>query len=70
MKNSTRLVILKKRLRELKIKNYKIFYGTNVNIKNRAELISKYYNKKIAENYIGRSMTTFLLKQSSMSYVI
>jgi len=58
MKNSTRLVILKKRLRELRIKNYKIFYGTNVNIKNRAELISKYYNKNIAENYIGRSMTT------------
>jgi GR25 family glycosyltransferase involved in LPS biosynthesis len=57
MRNSARLIILKKRLRELRIKNYKIFYGTNLNIKNREKLIYKYYNKNIAENYIGRPMT-------------
>jgi GR25 family glycosyltransferase involved in LPS biosynthesis len=57
MKSSPRLIILKKRLKELGIKNYKIIYGTDINVKNRKELIYPYYNKKVAENYIGRSMT-------------
>jgi GR25 family glycosyltransferase involved in LPS biosynthesis len=57
MKDSPRLVILKKRLKELGIKDYKVFNGTNINIRNRKELIYPHYNKKIAENYIGRSMT-------------
>jgi hypothetical protein len=57
MKNSPRLIILKKRLKELGIKNYKIFYGTDINIKNRKKFIYPQYNKKIAESYIGRSMT-------------
>ena len=57
MKNSQRLIILKKRLRELGIKNYKVFYGTDIDINNRKKIIYPYYNKKIAENYIGRSMT-------------
>lgn len=58
MKNSPRLEILKKRLKKLEIKNYKVFYGTNMYIKKRRELIQIHYDKKIAENYIGRPMTT------------
>ena len=58
MINSPRLIILKKRLKKLDIKKYKVFYGTNLNIKKRSELIQKHYNKKIAENYIGRTMKT------------
>jgi hypothetical protein len=58
MINSPRLVILKKRLKKLDIQNYKVFYGTNLNKKKRSELIQKHYNKKIAENYIGRTMKT------------
>jgi GR25 family glycosyltransferase involved in LPS biosynthesis len=57
MKSSPRLIILKKRLKKLGIKNFKVFYGTNINIKDRKKIIYPHYNKKIAEDYIGRPMT-------------
>lgn len=57
MLDSPRLIILKKRLKKLGIKKYKVFYGTNINIKKRNELIHKHYNKKIAELRLGRPMT-------------
>jgi len=57
MKGSPRLIFLKNRLKKLGIKNYKVFYGTNINIKDRKKFIYPHYNKKIAEDYIGRPMT-------------
>ena len=39
MKGSPRLIFLKNRLKKLGIKNYKVFYGTNINIKDRKKRI-------------------------------
>jgi hypothetical protein len=57
MPKSPRLFFLKKRLKKLNINNYKIFFGNPGNTGNQRKIIYSHYNKKIAENFIGRKMT-------------
>jgi|694.fasta_scaffold110555_4 hypothetical protein len=57
MPKSPRIFLLKKRLKELKIKNYKLFYGNNGSNKEKKNIVYSYYNKKKAEKFIGRPMT-------------
>ena len=57
MPKSPRLFSLKKRLKELRIKDYKIFYGNNGDTKQKKKIVYSYYNKEKVEKFIGRSMT-------------
>jgi len=57
MPKSPRLFFLKKRLKKLNINNYKIFFGNPGNTRNQRKIIYSHYNKKKAENFIGRKMT-------------
>ena len=57
MPKSPRIFLLKKRLKQLNIKNYKVFNGNNGNTERKKKIVYSYYNKKKAEKFIGRPMT-------------
>ena len=53
MPKSPRLSSLKKRLKELKIKDYKIFYGNNGDTKQKKKLFIHTIIKKRLRNLLG-----------------
>jgi hypothetical protein len=57
MPKSPRIFLLKRRLKQLNIKNYKVFNGNNGNTKRKKKIVYSYYNKKKAEKFLGRPMT-------------
>ena len=56
LKGSDRIIHLKKRLKNLKIK-YKIFYGINGKDKKNYSKLLKYYNSTKTEKNIGRKLS-------------
>ena len=57
MPKSTRLIFLKKRLKKLKINNYKIFFGNPGNTCGQRKIVYSRYNRKKVKSFIGRNMT-------------
>ena len=57
MKNSPRLVILKKRLNEIGIVQFRIFYGNDGSTKKKRNIVYSLYDKKKVEYNLGRKMT-------------
>jgi len=57
MKNSPRLIILKKKLKEIGIRNYKVFYGNDGSTEKKRNIVYSLYNKKKSEYSLGREMT-------------
>jgi hypothetical protein len=57
MPKSPRLFLLENRLKQLRIKNYKVFYGNNGSTKKKRDIVYSYYNQEKVEKFIGRSMT-------------
>jgi len=57
MPKSPRLNLLKKRIKKLKIRYHKIFYGNPGNTDEQKKIVYSNYDKKKAENFIGRPMT-------------
>jgi GR25 family glycosyltransferase involved in LPS biosynthesis len=51
-----KLLILKKRLKEINI-NYRILFGINGNLKKNHKKLSGLYNKRKTEHYIGRQLS-------------
>lgn len=57
MKNSPRLVILKKKLKEIGITQFRIFYGNDGSTKKKRNIVYSLYDKKKVEYNLGREMT-------------
>jgi hypothetical protein len=57
MKNSPRLVILKKKLKEIGIDQFKVFYGNDGSTKKKRSIVYSLYDKKKVKYNLGREMT-------------
>ena len=57
MKNSPRLIFLKKKLKKIGIHDYKVFYGNDGTTPKKRNIVYALYNKKKSEHSIGREMT-------------